>query len=74
MKRKRFSIVEYTSFYAVRDNATGKEHPMGDGVDSVFTPTGKAMQCGTEHFRKTWERMLNASATETAEAYFGGDK
>ena len=68
--RHRFKVIEYSSFYAVRDTTTGKEHPMGDGVDTLFTPTGKAMRCGTEHFRKTWERSLNANPSETEEAYF----
>lgn len=70
MKRKRFSVVEYASYYAVRDNSTGKEHAMSDGVDVLFTKTGRAMRPGSEYFRKTWERALNASESETEEAYF----
>jgi hypothetical protein len=70
MKTKRFSVIEYSSFYAVRDNTTGEQHPMGDGVDTLITPTGRTMRCGTEYFRKTWERSLNANEAETAEAYF----
>jgi hypothetical protein len=66
----RFKVIEYSSFYAVRDIQTGQDHPMGDGVDTLFTKTGKPMRCGTEYFRKTWERFLNDSPDETLEAYF----
>ncbi len=30
----RFQVIEYSSFFAVRDTHTGQEHPMGDGVDT----------------------------------------
>ena len=70
MPRKLFTVVEYSSFYAVRHNPSGDEHPMGDGVDTLFTPTGRAMRCGTEYFRRTWERALNADWRSTLEAYF----
>lgn len=70
MKRNRFTVIEYASFYAVRDNVSGAEAHMSDGVDSLFTPSGKAMTPGSEHFRRTWERSLNSSADETLEVYF----
>ncbi len=62
-------VVEYSSYYAVIDRQTGKEHAMSDGVDVLFTPTGRAMSPGSEYFRKTWERLLNENQDETAEAY-----
>jgi hypothetical protein len=68
--KNRFQVIEYSSFYAVRDSVTGNEHPMGDGVDTLSTPTGKIMRCGTEYFRKTWEKALNETPSETLEAYF----
>lgn len=43
---------------------------MSDGVDVVFTRSGKAMSPGTERFRKAWEKMLNENPWETYEAYF----
>jgi hypothetical protein len=68
--KHRFKVIEYASYYAVRDSVTGEEEAMSDGVDSVHTPTGKAMRPGSEYFRKTWERMLNDPLNETLEAYF----
>ncbi len=70
MTKRRFKVIEYSSFYSVKDTQTGKEHSMSDGVDSLFTPNGKAMKPGSEYFRKTWERVLNEDPDETAEAYF----
>lgn len=67
---KTFSVIEYHSFFAVRHNATGLERGMGDGVDTLMTPTGKAMSPGSKSFMKTWERWLNTDASETLEAYF----
>ena len=67
--RKRFKVVEYFSYYAVRDLWTLKERAMSDGVDCVFTKLGKAMSPGTERFRLAWEKSLNENQNETAEAY-----
>lgn len=61
----RFSVIEYHSFYAVRDNNTDEEHPMSDGVDQSET-----FAIGTEEFRQEWENNLNANPGETEEAYF----
>lgn len=69
-KVKTFTVVEYSSYYAVRHNATGREAGMGDGVDTLFTPTNRPMSPGSEHFRKTWERVLNHNSSDTLEAYF----
>jgi hypothetical protein len=69
-QRRRFEVVEYSSYYAVRDLFTEKEHAMSDGVDSVFTKTGKAMSPGTERFRLAWQKSLNENESETLEAYF----
>ncbi len=69
--KHRFEVIEYASYYAVRDRETGKEAAMYDGVDVMTTPTGKTMRPGTEYFRKAWQRSLNENESETAEAYFG---
>ena len=68
--KRRFQVIEYSSFYAVYDTQTGNEYPMSDGVDSLFTQTGKSIKPGTEYFRETWERSLNENPDETLEAYF----
>lgn len=65
-----FTVIEYSSFYAVRQNSTGDEHPMGDGVDVLLDEDCKSIMCGTEEFRQLWEDALNADATSTREAYF----
>ena len=70
MKRKQFSVVEYSSGFAIVNNQTGKQHWLSDGVDALFTKSGKAMRPGSEYFRKTWERSFNQNADETMEAYF----
>ena len=69
MAKHRFQVIEYASGYAVCDRITGKEHWMSDGVDAVFTPSGRPMSPGTERFRRAWQRALNACAADTAEAY-----
>lgn len=72
MKRgpKRFKVVEYSSYYAVIDLWTGKERAIGDGVDTLFTQTGKVIRPGTERFRRLLQRHMNQTADETFEAYF----
>jgi hypothetical protein len=67
---KTFSVIEYSSFFAVRHNPTGKEHPMGDGVDTLFDEDGKALVPGTLGFVEAWEAALNADQQATLEAYF----
>lgn len=67
---KTFEVVEYVSFFAVRHVATGKEHPMGDGVDSLFDLDGNAVTPGTEGFCDWWTKELNANIYDTYEAYF----
>jgi hypothetical protein len=68
--RPTFSVIEYSSFYAVRHNPTGEERPMGDGVDTLFDDNCEPLTPGTEEFRKAWEDSLNGSECETLEAYF----
>jgi hypothetical protein len=68
--KHRFKVIEYSSFFAVHDTESGKQHPMGDGVDTLSTKTGRTMRPGSEYFRRTWERALNENPAETAEAYF----
>ncbi len=68
--KHRFEVVEYASYFAVRDRETGKEAAMSDGVDVMMTPTGKTMHPGSEYFRKAWQKSLNENPSETFEAYF----
>ena len=70
MRRHRFKVWEYTSGYAVEDRKTGLTHWLSDGVDAVFTRTGRAISPGSEHFRRAWEKDLNADGDQTLEAYF----
>jgi len=74
---KTFSVIEYSSFYAVRHNPTGEEHPMGDGVDMVFG--GEAsdaargispIPAGDPSLIPRWEDMLNVDEDETLTVYF----
>ncbi len=65
-----FSVIEYSSFFAVRHNPSGDEHPMGDGVDTLFDEEGRALSPGTPGFIDTWEKILNEPGNETMEAYF----
>ena len=67
---KTFSVIEYSSFFAVRHNPTGQEHPMGDGVDTLFDEDGKALVPGTPGFVAAWEAALNADEQGTLEAHF----
>lgn len=67
---KTFSVIEHSSFFAVRHNATGHEHPMGDGVDTLFDEDGRALVPGTPGFIEAWEAALNADEQATLEAYF----
>jgi hypothetical protein len=67
---KVFSVIEYSSFFAVRHNPSGDEHPMGDGVDSLFDEEDVALSPGSEGFVEAWEEALNACEGETLEAYF----
>jgi hypothetical protein len=69
-QRRRFTVVEYSGHYSVRDTWTGNEHVMGDGVDAIQTASGKFMTPGSTHFRDTWEHILNLDPAETREAYF----
>lgn len=65
-----FTVVEYSSFFAVRHNPSGDEHPMGDGVDSLFDDDGHALSPGTPGFVEMWESVLNADENSTLETYF----
>ena len=67
---KLFTVIEHFSFFAVRHNPSGNEHPMGDGVDALFDEDGQAMQPGSLGFIETWEATLNADQFTTMEAYF----
>jgi hypothetical protein len=69
-QERLFSVIEYSSFFAVRHNPTGEEHPMGDGVDTLFDEDMHALTPGTDGFVETWEESLNSDTQETLEAYF----
>lgn len=69
-QNKLFTVVEYSSFFAVGHIPSGDEHPMGDGVDSLFDEDGHALSPGTPGFIETWEQVLNAAEQCTLEANF----
>jgi len=66
----RFVVIEYSSFFAVHDTRTGEEHPMGDGVDAIFSEDCEPLSPGTTGFTDAWQESLNANEDETLEAYF----
>jgi len=67
---KTFSVIEYSSFFAVRHNPSGDEKPMSDGVDALFDEDGKALVPDTPGFIEAWEAALNSDEQTTLEAYF----
>lgn len=69
-RQHEFRVIEHANGYELRHVPTGRTHWLSDGVDVLTTPTGRIMRPGSEHFRRTWERVLNADATETRKAYF----
>ena len=67
---RRFKVIEYMSFFSVRDTQTGQEQPMGDGVDTLFDADGNGTSPGTPGFCERWAEALNADECETLAAYF----
>ncbi len=67
---RRFKAVEYASGFTVHDTKTGRESWISDGVDLLFTPTGKPKNPGSKGFVAALTKSLNASEEETLEAYF----
>ncbi len=67
---RTFSVIDYSSFFAVRHNPSGDECPMGDGVDTLFDEDGKPLVPGTPGFVETWAAALNADEQGTLDAYF----
>lgn len=67
--RPMFTVIEYSSFFAVRHNASGTEAPMGDGVDSLFDGD-QPLSPASEGFLEAWQEALNLDCDETMEAYF----
>ena len=65
-----FEVIEYSSFFAVRHVPSGEEHPIGDGVDTLFDEDGGALLPGTPGFIETWAYVLNEDEQTTLEAYF----
>lgn len=70
MRKNRFKAIEYASGFAVLDTVTGQESWISDGVDILFTPTGRAVSPGSKTFLRKLEHSLNNPAYETLEAYF----
>lgn len=66
---KTFSVIEYSSFYAIRHNESGEEHPMGDGVDTLIGDDCRPISPATPGFREMWEDSLNTSEG-VLECYF----
>ena len=69
-QQPHFTVVEYSSFFAVRHNPSGDEHPIGDGVDTLFDDEGHSLYPGTPGFIETLQEVLNADADSTIETYF----
>lgn len=69
--KRRFGVIEYDSGFAVFDKMTKKEAWISDGVDLLFTPTGKPVNPGSKGFCKKLAKALNYAPEETFEAYFG---
>jgi hypothetical protein len=67
---QKFSVIEYSSFFAVRHNPSGDEHILGDGVDTLSEEGDKALVPGTLGFVEAWEAALNGDEQGTLEAYF----
>lgn len=70
MLDKEYLVIEYSSGYSLKHIKTDKERWLGDGVDTLFEPNGRALIPGTERFRLMWERSLNVNPAETLESYF----
>jgi hypothetical protein len=68
--QRLFDVIEYSSFFAVRHNPSGDEHPMGDGVDTLFDDDCRALIPGTPGFIEIWTDVLNGDEQTTLEAYF----
>ena len=68
--KTQYSVIEYSSFFAVRDNESGAEHPMGDGVDTLMKNHDEMWSPGEPGFVEAWTESLNLYPSETAEAYF----
>lgn len=70
MSKRRFKIVEYASGFAVYDTVSKLEKWISDGVDLLFTKTGRAVSPGCKTFNDRLEKALNEDESETEEAYF----
>lgn len=70
MADKLFTVVEYLSFFAIRHNPSGQEHPMGDGVDSVYEGE-TALSPGSPGFLEKWQEQIDSDDQSVLmEAYF----
>lgn len=67
---KTFTVIEYASFFALRHNATGEEHPMGDGVDTLLNADGEPYSPGTPGFVEIWQEIVDRDESIYMEAYF----
>lgn len=70
-KEYRFWWYEASDGYYAYDNLTGESRGMGDGVDMLFTPSGRPMSPGTAAFNRAMDRWFRSDQTTIGEAYFG---
>lgn len=74
MSEKTFSVIEYSSFYAIRHNATGKEQSLGDGVDALTiyndNDEPESIHAGDPRLIPLWEKCLNDDEEEMLALYF----
>jgi hypothetical protein len=70
MNMGRFVVIEYRSFFAIRDTETGQERTLSDGVDTLFDAEGTPISPGTPGFTEALAEALSADEGETLAAYF----
>lgn len=70
MDEKTFTVIEYSSGFAIRHNATGREHWLSDGVDVLFDSEDRAISPGTPGFAELWTDGMNKEAETVLEVYF----
>jgi len=67
---RRFQCLEYPTYYAVRDAATGQQASMGDGEGALNAEDGSSHRPGLPGFRDLWEDSLNEHEMDTLSDYF----
>ncbi len=64
-----FTVIEYSSGFAVRHNPTGQERWMSDGVGIEFGTEDAPLTVGMPGFCDAWTKSANEDG-DTLEAYF----